>query len=113
MERLIAIRGASTVAADTQEEIESSSIELLKEILARNALKQEQIVSIQITTTKDITAYYPATALRKSGCAAPLFSASEPDIKDSLPLCIRFLILAYGNKSVSVYLKGAADLLQK
>jgi len=112
MQKLIAIRGATTIAADTRCNIESSSIELFNEILVRNSLSQEQIVSVQITSTKDITAYYPAAALRKNGCAAPLFSALEPDIKDSLPLCIRFLFLAYGEKPVPVYLRGAADLLK-
>ncbi|MCL2555788.1 MAG: chorismate mutase [Firmicutes bacterium] len=111
MERLIAIRGATTIEVDTKEEIEKCSIELFNEIILKNNIDENDIVSIQITTTQDIVSYYPATALRLNGCKAPLFSSLEPPIKETMNKCIRFLILSYSAfKANHIYLKNAINL---
>jgi|GEM_PF-566575 len=113
-EKLIAIRGVTTIEADSKEEIEKASIELFGEIMSVNGLEEESLVSLQITTTEDIRAYYPATALRLNGCKIPLFSSLEPSIKNSMPKCIRYLVLAYSSEKAShVYLKGAKDLIKR
>ncbi len=68
-------------------------------LVAANGVKKETMVSIHISTTRDITAYYPAAALRLSGYDdVPLFSSAEPDIVGGLPLCIRFLVTVDGKK---------------
>jgi len=111
MKRLIAIRGATTITVNTKEEIERVSIELFEEIERVNDIEEESVVSIQISTTEDISAYYPATALRLNGCNVPLFSALEPSIEGALDKCIRFMVLAYSSESAKhVYLRGAANL---
>ena len=107
-----AIRGATTVREDSPQEIREAVAELLKEIAARNASVQESCISILLSNTADIRSLYPAKAAREagfSGCA--LFSAQEPSIDGSLPLCIRVLVLAEGDAPVRhVYLRGAANL---
>ena len=71
-----AIRGATTVSADTPEEIRGAVKELLEEIRTKNNLKAEDIIYIMFTSTSDITSFYPAKAAREAGFdACPLFSA--------------------------------------
>ena len=112
MEKLMAIRGATTIETDCREEIERVSIELLNEIMRLNGLDEGDVVSLQISTTGDIASYYPATALRLSGCKIPLFSSLEPHIEGSVSKCIRFLVLAYSSEKAShVYLRNAKDLI--
>lgn len=106
-----AIRGATTVSADTPEEIRGAVKELLEEIRTKNNLKAEDIIYIVFTSTSDITSFYPAKAAREAGFdACPLFSALEPPIKGSLPLCIRVLVLTSAENAVHVYLRGAVKL---
>lgn len=107
-----AIRGATTVASDCEKEIRESVKELLTEIKEKNALKIENIVCITFSSTSDIHSFYPAKAGREAGFfGVPLFSAQEPEIYGSLPLCIRVLVLAEGvDKPEHVYLRGAKVL---
>ena len=105
-----AIRGAVTVAADTPEEIRGAVDSLLSEIRKRNKINVEDIVCIMLSSTGDITSLYPAKAARECGFVCPLFSSLEPPIKDSLPLCIRVMVLAETDIAVPVYLRGAAIL---
>ena len=105
-----AIRGAVTVAADTPEEIRGAVDSLLSEIRKRNKINVEDIVCIMLSSTGDITSLYPAKAARECGFVCPLFSSLEPPIKDSLPLCIRVMVLADTDTAVPVYLRGAAVL---
>ncbi len=107
-----AIRGAITVNADTAEEIKKNVKLLLTKLTEENGLAAENIVCIMFSNTSDIHSYYPAKAAREVGffnCA--LFSSIEPDIDDSLPLCIRVMVLAETEMTPKhVYLNGAAKL---
>ena len=107
-----AIRGATTVAADTPEEIRSAVGELLRTIKEQNKLDEGDILFILFSNTADIRSLYPAKAAREAGFASPaLFSAAEPEIGGALPLCIRVLLLVENCFAVKhVYLRGAADL---
>ena len=114
MKKTVAIRGAVNIYSNTKAEIEEASLRLMDEILNNNNLKYEDIISVQISSTADITAYYPATALRLGGCTAPLFSCLEPPIENAMPLCIRFLILAgFNNKTkpLNIYLNDTIKLI--
>ena len=111
--KVYAIRGATTVDANTEEEISAKSVELIKRIKEKNGLGGA--VSIAISTTKDITASYPAKAVRESGVLdAPLFSCVEPDIDGALPMCIRMLVTVCtdddGAEAKHVYMEGARVL---
>ena len=107
-----AIRGATTVPADEPAAIRAAVKELLQEIAAANALREEDILFILFSNTADIRSLYPAKAAREAGFVQPaLFSAAEPVIDGSLPLCIRVLVMAEGEGRVRhVYLRGAAGL---
>lgn len=87
------IRGATTVTADTRENILSATRELLATIIHMNDIKPEDVASLFITSTPDLTSVYPALAARQLGwLSVPLLGATEIDITDGLPLCIRILI---------------------
>lgn len=109
---LTAIRGATTVAADTPEEIRGAVRELLEAICQKNRLREDDVVCILFSNTSDIRSLYPAKAAREAGFArAALFSAAEPEIDGALPLCIRLMVLTEGDgRPVHVYLRAAASL---
>lgn len=109
---MIAIRGATSVEADTPEEIRSAVGELMCAICDQNSIAEEDIVCILLSNTADIRSLYPAKAAREAGFArAALFSAAEPDIGGALPLCIRVMILAEKDiRPRHVYLRRAAAL---
>ena len=109
---MIAIRGATSIAADTPEEIRSAVGELMRTICIKNELSEEEIVCICLSNTADIRSLYPAKAVREAGFAqAALFSAAEPEIDGALPLCIRVMILAEKDGHPQhVYLRNAVAL---
>ena len=113
---IFAIRGAITIDRDEKEEIEAKTRTLIKTISEKNNIgKACTPVSLIISTTSDITAFYPARAVRESGLIdVPLFSAQEPSIKGALPLCIRMMLTVTSEnneqKAEHVYLGGAATL---
>lgn len=88
-----AIRGAITVDRNERPEILSKTRLLLSTIIEKNSLKLNDIVSIILTGTKDITAVYPAVAARELGMTdIPLICIQEMNIDNSLPLCIRVMM---------------------
>lgn len=107
-----AIRGATTVTRDCEEEIRAGVKELLSEIAKRNGLTDEKIIFLLFSNTSDIHSFYPAKAAREAGfISCALFSAIEPEIDGSLKKCIRVMALAETeNKPCHVYLKGAEIL---
>ncbi len=106
------IRGATTISADTPEEIKKAVKELLEQIESRNGLKRDEIVSLVFSSTSDIHSYYPAKAAREAGFeSCSLFSAQEPEIDGGLPLCIRAMLFVGKNSDPKhVYLRGARIL---
>lgn len=117
--QILSIRGATTVTENTVEKIIERSVELIKEIVKKNGLSNNgdlEATDILISTTADLTAAYPAKAVRESGLLSntPLFSMQEPTIDGALPMCIRFMVRVanYGGKIVPhhVYLHEAAKL---
>ena len=108
------IRGATTVAMDTKEEIIASVKELLDEVFHQNGLKKEEIKGFVFSLTSDIHSFHPAKAARMCGYDyAPLFAAVEPDIEGGLKLCIRLMLLTdlIAERSVRhIYQKGAKTL---
>lgn len=111
--KVYAIRGAITVEADSAEEIKEKSVALARAIAAKN--KFDSIVSVVVSTTEDIRAFYPARAIREAGVLdAPIFSCKEPEITGALPLCIRLLVTVASNDdgvaAHHVYLGKACEL---
>ncbi|MHB8218791.1 MAG: chorismate mutase [Acidimicrobiales bacterium] len=110
-----ALRGATTVEADTVEQVTARVQELMTEVMARNDLLEEDIISVIFTATSDIVSMFPATAARGIGFGAvPLLCASEIPVPGATPLCIR--VLAHVTTTLDreelrhVYLHGAQVL---
>jgi len=116
-----AIHGATTVCSNTREEILLKTRELLDEMLKRNKLSADDIVSIIFTATRDLDAVYPAVAAREMGITnASLFCCQEMFVKGSLESCIRILMHIQTPEKIKphhVYLEKAVtlrpDLIQK
>jgi chorismate mutase len=112
---LVALRGAITLQADTRSEVETQTQRLVKEMLARNDVSHDDLVSIIFTATDDVTAEFPAAAARALGLGdVPLLCARELAIAGGMPLCIRVLMHLYTRLSRHelhhVYLEGARGL---
>ena len=60
VERLVALRGATTVDADTSEVVMVRTRELLSALLERNDVDHDQLVSIIFPSTKDLRSAFPA-----------------------------------------------------
>ena len=110
-----ALRGATTVDADTPDDVERRVKALLKELFERNELNHDDLVSVIFTATEDITSVFPATAARAFGLGdVPLLCARELDVVDGTPRCIRVLMHLTTERSRAelrhVYLEGAKGL---
>jgi chorismate mutase len=112
--RLIALRGANTVTENDPDAILQATNELMHEILERNGLGAEDLVSCIFTLTPDLDAEFPAVAARNMGLSAvPLLCAREIPVPGALPKVIRVLIHAYvadGRGAEHVYLGDAVKL---
>ncbi len=76
--RLLALRGATTIDEDTKAEIDAKTQALVVEMLERNSIDHDDLVSIIFTATDDLTAEFPATAARALGLGdVPLLCARE------------------------------------
>jgi len=109
------IRGATTVAANSREDILLAARELLQEMVSSNGVQEDDVACILFTTTRDINAEYPAVAARGLGFnRTPLMCGHEMDVPGSLPMCLRILILFNTEKGlddiVHVYIKGTEGL---
>ncbi len=94
--KIRAIRGATTVSADDSSSIVAATGELLEEMLRRNQVEPDALVSIVFTSTPDLRSEFPAAAARSIGISdVPLLSAAEIDVAGALPRCIRVLMHLY------------------
>jgi len=88
-----AIRGATTVDADSPGEIRHATRELLETIVARNGITKADVISAIFTVTHDLTSEFPAHAARELGWLdVPLLCTLEIPVPGSLPKCIRVLL---------------------
>ena len=90
---LKAIRGAITCKENTSAEIESSVSELVSELVERNHLQPEQIISIVFSVTGDINDCFPASIARKKygWNDIALLDCQQMAVKGDLSKCIRIL----------------------
>ncbi|MBQ2871911.1 chorismate mutase [bacterium] len=111
-----AIRGAITVAENTEEAIKNATVELLNSIIEKNNLNIADMLYINFSATKDITKAYPAKFVRTElGITdVPMMCYQEMYVENSLPMCIRILIVVNTiNKEFfprHIYLGGAKIL---
>ncbi len=109
------IRGATTVTEDTAGAILEATEELVREIVAANSLRPEDIGSALFTVTPDLRAEFPAAAARRMGWTmVPLLNFTEIGVPGRLERCIRVLVhvntVRTQNEMVHVYLREAVAL---
>ncbi|MFJ4921424.1 chorismate mutase [Streptomyces sp. NPDC088725] len=112
-----AVRGAVQLERDESGHMSDQVKQLLSEILERNGLSSDDLISIWFTATPDLHSDFPAAAARDLGIVdVPLICAQELDIEGALPRVVRILAHIESDLPKSriahVYL-GAAAALRK
>ena len=114
-QRLFAVRGAVQAEANGAEEIVAATTELMRELLDRNELAPEALVSCLFTTTEDLDAEFPAVAARGIGLdSVPLLCCREIPVPGSMERVIRVMMHFYApveSEPAHVYL-GATQKLR-
>lgn len=110
-----AVRGAVQVEADERELVLDATTELMSEVMRRNELTTDDVISVLFTTTSDLTSEFPALAARKLGFTdVPLMCASEIAVPHGLPRVVRVMVHVETERAKSelqhVYLRGAQAL---
>ncbi len=110
-----AVRGAIQVNVDDPDVIVEATATLISEVIGRNALCAEDIISVLFTMTPDLTREFPAAAARRLGLIdVPLMCATEVDVPHALPRVIRLMAHIQTDRLRSeirhIYLHGAALL---
>ena len=113
--RIRAVRGAITTEDNEASSIVAATAELLEQMMVRNGIEKEDLVSLVFTATPDLTAEFPAAAARKLGISdIPLLCAQEIDVEGAIPRCIRVLAHVYTSRDYSslrhVYMGDARQL---
>jgi chorismate mutase len=106
-----AVRGATQVAADEQEQVLAATRDLVAEVLRANELVENDILSILFTATADISSVAPALAARQLGLNQPaLICAQEMTVAGSMPRVVRLLAHVETTRTAAqvrnVYLNG-------
>ena len=112
---LRALRGATTVDRDEPEHITERVVALLEEMLERNGVHHDDLISMLFTATSDIHSMYPPAAARTIGLGdVPLIGAMEIDVPTGTKQCIRIMAHLETTKTRAemrhVYLEGARGL---
>jgi chorismate mutase len=110
-----AVRGAIQVEANERQLVLDAASELVLEVMRRNQIAPDDLISVLFTATPDLTAEFPAYAARQLGLTdVPLMCACEMDVPGALPRTLR--LLAHVDTELPrgqlrhVYLRGAAAL---
>jgi len=91
--RLFALRGAVSVDGNDAPAILAETEKLMLEVMRRNELAPDAMVSCIFTVTADLDAEFPAVAARRVGLdRVPLLCAQEIAVPGSLPRIIRVLV---------------------
>ncbi len=110
-----AVRGATQVDADERDQVLEATTELVTEVLSRNGLSPDDLISVLFTATPDLRSEFPAYAARQMGITdVPLMCAAEIDVPGAMPRVLRLLAHVETDRSRKeirhVYLRGAAAL---
>jgi chorismate mutase len=110
-----AIRGAVQIEVDERDAILEGTAELVTEVMARNELTTDDVISVLFTVTPDLTAEFPALAARKIGFHdVPLMCAMEIAVPGAMPRVVRLIAHVDTDRPRSaiqhVYLRGAVAL---
>ena len=110
------IRGATTTQSNNETDILSATETLLSDIISKNNLHPDNIISIFFSVTKDLDAVFPAKVARETLHLedTPLLCLNEIDVPGALERCIRVLMHVETSASKQdikhVYINGATAL---
>jgi len=112
---LRALRGATTVTANTSEAIGEAVAELIEELVRRNGLEGERLLSVTFSVTTDLDACFPAAIARRRADwgAVALLDCQQMAVAGDLQRCIRLLAHAWlpaGQEVAHIYLRDATRL---
>ncbi len=110
-----ALRGATTLDHDDESHMTERVQTLVKEMMARNDIDHDDIISMIFTATEDLVCAFPAAAARVAGLGdVPLLCARELSVVGGTPRCVRVLMHVSTERERSelrhVYLEGAVGL---
>ena len=109
------IRGATTASGNSVKEIEEAVVELINELISRNNLLKNNLLSITFTATRDLNACFPASIARKyNGLDSVAFlDCQQMHVSNDINFCIRIMaqvLLPQINTAKHPYLSGASKL---
>ena len=112
---LTAIRGATTAKGNTDAFIKDAVVELIQELITLNKIKQENIISITFTVTKDLTSCFPAAIARKffNFDSVAFLDCQQMYVPEDINFCIRLMALVNlrsDRKPVHPYLNESSKL---
>jgi chorismate mutase len=100
--RLFAVRGAAQAEVNEADAILDATEELMRELIGRNQIEPEDMVSCLFTTTEDLDAEFPAAAARRLGLTmVPLLCCREIPVPGSMPRVIRVMLHFYGPEGLN------------
>ena len=110
-----AIRGAVQIEVDERQAILDGTAELVREVMDRNGLGTDEVISVLFSATPDLSAEFPALAARALGFQeVPLLCCTEIGVPGAMPRVIRLMMHVETDMKRTeiqhVYLRGAAAL---
>jgi chorismate mutase len=110
------VRGAITVKEDNDGEIVSATERLLRQMIQENQISSNDVASIFISVTEDVSATFPAKAVRliEGWTYVPVMCMTEIPVPNGLKKCIRVMMHVNTSKVqeevIHTYLDGAEVL---
>ena len=113
--QLTIIRGATTAKDNSVKEIESAVVELIEELITRNNIVVNNLLSVTFTVTNDLDACFPASIARKAKSldSVAFLDCQQMYVPNDIDFCIRLMaqVLLPADQSVNhPYLRGASKL---
>lgn len=105
------VRGATTVTQDEEQEVLEATEQLVLEMAEANRFLPEEIASVIVSTTVDVSSAFPAKAIRsiEGWKYVPVMCTHEIDVPGAMPKCIRVLM----NVNTSIPQKDIRHIYQK
>lgn len=112
-----AIRGAATVDQNDEHQIIKATEALVLEMIEKNSVNPEEVVSVLLSMTADLDAVFPAKALRnfEGWEYVPVMCMQEIPVAGSLEKCIRVMMTvqtSLNQKEVKHVYQGQAVILR-
>ncbi|WP_170007472.1 chorismate mutase [Bacillus fonticola] len=88
------VRGATTIKVNEKEQLFSHTKQLLEEMIHQNNIKAEDVASVFVSATPDVTCAFPAQVVRSlpGWEFVPVMCMQEMAVPGSMPKCIRLMM---------------------